>query len=81
MKGKAGDDLGSALHGLLDDRHKERRKLKEALEEYRKESGSSGKSFEESMRYQELIGEEKLRLDTIESMIEEIEDKLFDLEE
>lgn len=69
------------LHALLDSRHKARRKLKESLESYRKTVGGSGLSLEQSLLYQEMIGEEKLRLDAIETMIEELEEKLFDMEE
>lgn len=75
------EDFSASLHSILGDRHKARRKLKETLELHRKVVGGSGLNFEESMLYQELIGEEKLRLDAIETMIEEIEEKLFDLEE
>lgn len=75
------EELASSLHLLLSDRHKEKRKIKEALEVHRKIVGGSGLSFDESLQYQELLREEKIRLDTIETMIEEIEEKLFDLEE
>ncbi|NGX26236.1 MAG: hypothetical protein K940chlam6_00151 [Chlamydiae bacterium] len=75
------EDLSSSLHVLLDERHKAKRKVKESLEAHRRTVGGSALSLEESMLYQELIGEEKLRLDTVETMIEEIEEKLFDLEE
>ena len=74
-------DLSSDLHALLDERHKARRKLKETLEQHRKIVGGSGLDFEQSMLYQDLISEEKLRLDAIETMIEEMEEKLFDIEE
>ena len=74
-------EIGSSLHSLLDERHKTRRKLKEKLELHRKAVGGSSLSVEESMLYQELIAEERLRLDAMETMIEEIEEKLFDLEE
>lgn len=69
------------LHALLDNRHKARRKLKERLEDLRKIVGGSGLSLEDSLLYQEMIREEKYRLDAIETMIEEIEEKLFDVEE
>jgi hypothetical protein len=75
------EELLSSLNVLLNDRQKEKRKLKEALEAHRKIVGGSSMGFEQSLQYQELIREEKLRLDTIETMVEEIEEKLFDLEE
>lgn len=74
------EELVSSLNVLLSERHKEKRKLKEALEAHRKIVGGSGLSFEQSLQYQELLREEKIRLDTIETMVEEIEEKLFDLE-
>lgn len=74
------DDLAAALQDLLEERIGEKKKIKEALEDHRKTVGGSTLSLEESMLYQELIGEEKLRFDTLETMIEEIEEKLFDLE-
>jgi len=78
---QAPDELAFALRTLLSERHKERSKLKEALEKHRKIIGGSGLNLEQSMLYQELISNEKIRLDAIEMMIEEIEEKLFDLEE
>lgn len=75
------EELASSLHVLLSERHREKRKIKEALEVHRKIVGGSGLSFEQSLQYQELLREEKIRLDTIETMVEEIEEKLFDLEE
>ncbi len=74
-----GEGLTSSLHLLLEERIKEKRKVKGAIEAYRKIVGGSSLNLEQSMLYQELLGEEKLRLDTIETLIEEIEEKLFDL--
>lgn len=73
-------DLSSQLHVLLDERHKTRRKLKETIDEHRKLVGGSSLNLEESLRYQELIKEERMRLDFMETTIEEIEEKLFDIE-
>jgi len=75
------EEISYSLHGLLDDRHKVRRKVKANIELYRKTLGGSALSMEESLLTQELASSEKLRLDAIETMIEEIEEKLFDLEE
>lgn len=69
------------MHALLDNRHKARRKLKETIDVHRKTAGGSGLTLEQSLLYQEMIAEEKLRLDAIETMIEELEEGLFDLEE
>lgn len=81
LSGQNPEEIASSLHSLLDERHKARRKLKERLEFHRKTVGGSSLNFEESMLYQELMAEEKLRLDSIETMIEEIEETLFDLDE
>ncbi len=75
------EELTSSLQTLLSERHKEKRKIKEALEEHRKVAGGSSLNFEQSMLCQELIVDKKMRLDAIETMLEEIEEKLFDLEE
>lgn len=75
------DGLDDALQEILEERQQERGLSKRRLEGWRKAAGRSGLDFEESMRYQELISGEKLRLDAIETMIEEIEGKLFDIEE
>ncbi|MDN3506757.1 MAG: hypothetical protein P0S96_05965 [Simkaniaceae bacterium] len=75
------EEISSSLHSLLDDRHKAKRKVKASLELYRKTLGGSALSMEESMLTQELASSERQRFDAIETMIEEIEEKLFDLEE
>lgn len=80
LKSESGESLSIELHQLLDERTREKRKVKESLEEHRKEVAKSGVGFEESMLLQELISDEKLRLDSIETMIEEMEEALFDLE-
>lgn len=77
---ESSEEIVSSLHSLLDERHKKRQKLKESIEIHRRAVGSSSLSVKESMLYQELLSEERLRLDFIETMIEEIEEKLFDLE-
>lgn len=69
------------IHALLDERHKTRRNLKKELENLRKTVGKSGLSLENSLFYQETIKEKKYRLGVIETIIEEIEEKLFDLGE
>lgn len=69
------------LHALLDDRHRARRKLKETLEVQRKTLGKSDLGVETSLFYQEMIAEEKMRLDAIETVIEELEERLFEVEE
>lgn len=62
------------LHALLDDRHKAYRQLKESLD-------SANLSVEQSLLDQDMILEGRCRLDGIKTMIEEIEETLFDVEE
>lgn len=81
LKEKNSEEVTHELHELLDERHKARRKCKETLESHRKVVGGSGLSLEQSLLYQEMIGDEKIRLDAIETIIEELEEKLFDMEE
>lgn len=76
-----GEDLSSSLQVLLAGRQEERQKIRKALEDHRRIVGGSGLNFEQSLQYQELMSEEKMRLEVMETMIEEIEAKLFDLPE
>lgn len=64
------------LPKFLEERQSQLRKIKENLERYRKILGGSGLSIEQSIGYQELINEERMRLASVETMIEEIEEKL-----
>ncbi len=50
--------------------------IKEQLEVWRKARGSSGADFSEGLRYQELIEEERARLERVEAMVEELEGRL-----
>lgn len=77
------DDDRQAYQQLLDiykERKEERQECKTLLESHRKVSGSSGLDFEKAMSYNELINEEKQRLERINQSIKEIEDKIRQLE-
>lgn len=77
--GQAGD-FTAEIHSFLEGRLKEKRKIRQHLEALRKMVGGSSLSLEDSLRYGELIQEEKNRLEALEIIIEEIEEKLFETE-
>ncbi len=68
------------LKDLLKERKTRRQEIKEQLEQYRRASGSSGLGFEQAMEYNALIASEKETLEKINQGIEEIEDKIAELE-
>ena len=76
------DDLKSLeqLKEMLGERKERRAEIKNQLESYRKALGGSGFDFEKAMMYRELIEAEKLSLDKINSSIDEIEDKIAEIE-
>ncbi len=76
------DDLNSLeqLKTMLDERKERRQEIKTQLESYRKALGGSGFDFEKAMMYREMIEAEKHTLDKINASIDEIEDKIFEIE-
>jgi hypothetical protein len=68
------------LREVLATRNERRSEIKDQLEVYRKEVGSSGLDFEKAMAINEQINIEKERLEKIDSGIEEIEEKIEELE-
>ncbi|MBX7067307.1 MAG: hypothetical protein K1X28_08760 [Parachlamydiales bacterium] len=68
------------LRVVLQQRIKRRQEIKDQLEVYRKALGGSSLDFEKAMHYQELLEQEKERLDKANAAIEEIEQKIEDLE-
>jgi len=76
------DDLQSLenLRTILGERKERRQEIKTLLESYRKALGGSGFDFEKAMMYRELIDAEKVRLDTANASIQEIEEKISELE-
>ena len=76
------DDLKSLkkLRAVLDQRRERRQEIKLQLEEYRKVLGGSGFDFEKAMMYRELIDLEKNRLEKANSSIEEVEEKIAEIE-
>jgi len=76
------DDLKSLgqLKGVLKDRMQRRTEIKNQLEHYRKALGGSGFDFEKAMYYREQIETEKLSLEKIDTSIEELEQKIDDIQ-
>ena len=94
LKDLVNECRGKALMNLSDDalksleqfesilnEYKERRsEIKGQLESYRKALGGSGFDFEKAMMYRELIEAEKISLDKVNAAIEEIEEKIAEIE-
>jgi|SRR5579862_1515251 len=76
------DDLKSLeqLKVLLKERMDRRCEIKNQLEHYRKALGGSGFDFEKAMMYRELIESEKSSLEKIDAAIEELEQKIEQIE-
>jgi DNA repair exonuclease SbcCD ATPase subunit len=76
------DDLKTLenLRTVLAQKKQRRQEIKEQLEMHRKALGSSNLDFEKAMLYRELLEQEKERLDKANGAIEEIEQKISDLE-
>ena len=68
------------LREVLKQRKERRQEIKNQLEVYRKASATSGFDFEKAMSYNAQINEEKERLEKINISIEEIEDKIKELQ-
>jgi hypothetical protein len=68
------------LKVVLEERKLRRQEIKNQLENYRKLLGGSGFDFEKAMMYRELIEEEKVALEKINSSIDEIEEKIAEIE-
>lgn len=68
------------LHLVLEQKKQRRKEIKEQLESHRKHLSTSGLDFEKAMLYRELIDQEKERFDTANRGIEEIEQKIAQLE-
>jgi hypothetical protein len=77
------EDDKKALENLklvLQQRKDRRQEIKTQLEVYRKALGGSSLDFEKAMHYQELVEQERERLEKANSAIEEIEHKISELE-
>ncbi len=76
------DDLKSLeqLKAMLIERKERRREIKAQLEVYRKALGGSGFDFEKAMMYREMIEAEKTTLEKINHSIDEIEEKIDQIE-
>jgi hypothetical protein len=65
---------------ILQQRKERRQEVKDQLESYRKALGSSNLDFEKAMHYRELVDQEKERLEKANAAIQEIEQKIEELE-
>lgn len=76
------DDLEALekLRCALQERKQQRQEIREQLEQYRKALGGSGLDIEKSMSYGELVEAEKARLEKANAAIQEIEEKISELE-
>lgn len=68
------------LQQVLEEWKVQKQDIRSQLESYRKALSGSGFDFEKAIRYRGLIDEEKVRLDKVNSAIEEIETKIEELE-
>jgi len=68
------------LRTVLTQKKQRRQEIKEQLEMHRKVLGSSNLDFEKAMQYRELVDQEKERLEKANAGIEEIEQKISELE-
>jgi hypothetical protein len=68
------------LRVVLQQKKERRQEVKDQLEIYRKALGGSNLDFEKAMQYRELVDQEKERLEKANAAIEEIEEKISDLE-
>ncbi|MCP5469378.1 MAG: hypothetical protein H7A36_02615 [Chlamydiales bacterium] len=68
-----------SLEKLLEERRDQRREIKEQIEEYRKVMGGSALDIEKAMKFNELMAQEKERLEKCDHAIEEVEQKIEEL--
>ena len=68
------------LKEVLQTRKKMRQEIKEQLETHRKALSGSGFDFEKAMMYRELMETEKARVEKINAAIDDIEEKIVELE-
>ncbi len=70
----------SELKTILEERKHRRHEIKNQLENYRKLLGGSGFDFEKAMMYREMIEAEKAALEKVNASIDEIEEKINEIE-
>ncbi|MDE3045559.1 MAG: hypothetical protein KGJ02_02805 [Verrucomicrobiota bacterium] len=68
------------LRQVLVQKKERRQEIKEQLEHYRRALGGSNLDFEKAMLYRELMDQEKERLEKTNDSIEELEQKISELE-
>ncbi len=76
------DDLKALdqLKEVLEERKARRQEIKNQLESYRKLLGGSGFDFEKAMMYREMIEAEKATLEKVNASIDDIEEKIDQIE-
>jgi hypothetical protein len=68
------------LKSLWEESKERRQEIKNQLEVYRKALGGSGFDFEKAMMYRELIEAEKISLERMNQAIDELEEKITEIE-
>lgn len=68
------------LREVLRQRKERRKEIKDQLDQLRRQKSGSGLDFTQAMSYNKQMEEEKDRLEKIDESIQEIEDKIADLE-
>ncbi len=69
------------LYQLLNERKVRRQEIRAIVENYRKAIGGSGLDFEKAMLFQENLENERIALTAMNKTIEELEEKIAELEE
>ncbi len=68
------------LKSVFENKKKKRTLIKVKLENYKKELSGSGFDFEQAIVYREIIDAEKNRLEKVNDSIEQIEEKILEIE-
>lgn len=71
----------SQLKVALQERREQRQEIRDQLEQYRKALGGSGLDFEKAIAFSDLVELEKGRLEKTNLAIQEIEDKISEIEQ
>jgi hypothetical protein len=67
------------LKAVLDEKKESRKQIKKQYEEYRKIVGGSNLDFEQAIKYNELLAQERARLEKCDASIAEFEQKVSEL--
>ncbi len=75
----ASDEL-ITIRAVFDQKKKRRQSLKNHIDNLNKQLSCSGLDFEKAMNYRDLIDAEKQKLKSLDESIEQLENKIADLE-